>query len=217
MPAYLKVKGAGLVPLLLLGLTATACREETGDSAYEPKAGDVVFQALPKTIDLVIAIEGVTKSNYSHCGVVIKGEDGNWRVFESIGVVGSIPLHRWVARGRGAKFAAFRLKPEPAANLPAFLDALPKYAGRPYDSRYRMDDRFIYCSELVFKAYRDATGEPLGKLVRLGDLNWRPHVATIRKYEKGDPPLDREMITPIDLSKAPQFKKVFDNGMAEVP
>jgi hypothetical protein len=80
-----------------------------------------------------------------------------------------------------------------------------------------MDDKFIYCSELVYKAYRDATGKPLGKLAKLGDLNWRPYVATIRKYEGGDPPLDREMITPIDLSKAPQLQKVFDNGMAEQP
>lgn len=203
--------------LLALGLAFACCgkpAKPTG-AAYEPQAGDVLFQALPKTVDLVVAIEGVTKSNYSHCGVVIKGKDGNWRVFESIGAVGSVPLHKWVARGRQAKFAAFRLKPEHVADLPAFLAALPKYAGRPYDFRYRMDDRFIYCSELVYKAYRDATGKPLGKLVRLGDLNWRPHVATIRKYEGGEPPLNREMITPVDLSQAPRLQKVFDNGMAE--
>ena len=59
----------------------------------------------------------------------------------------------------------------------------------------------------------------LGELAaaKLGELNWRPYVATIRKYEGGDPPLDREMITPIDLSKAPQLQKIFDNGMAEQP
>tara|TARA_Y100001934_G_scaffold248579_1_gene309280 strand:+ start:723 stop:1349 length:627 start_codon:yes stop_codon:yes gene_type:complete len=206
------VRNARRTTFLFLAL---ACYGKPDDSGYEPQAGDVLFQALPKTVDLVVAIEGVTKSNYSHCGVVIEGKDDNWRVFESIGTVGSIPLHKWVARGRKAKFAAFRLKPEHNADLPAFLAVLPKYAGRPYDFRYRMDDRFIYCSELVYKAYKDATGKPLGKLARLGDLNWRPHVATIRKYEGGKPPLDREMITPIDLSQDPKLRKVFDNGMAE--
>ena len=182
---------------------------------YQPRAGDVLFQALPKTIDLVEAIEGVTLSNYSHCGVVVKNKSGNWEVFEAIGLVGSVPLESWTTRGRGRKFAAYRLRDEHTAEIPKFLGALPKYALRPYDARYRMDDDFIYCSELVYKAYRDATGKPLGKLVRLGDMNWRPHVATIRKYEGGPPPLDRKMITPIDLSKATQLKKVFDNGLAD--
>ncbi len=170
---------------------------------------------MPKGVDLVEAIEGVTGSNYSHCGVVVKDESGNWQVFESIKLVGPVSLESWTNRGRGRKFAAYRLKDENATVIPKLLAALPKYAMRPYDVRYRMDDDFIYCSELIYKAYRDATGKPLGKLIRLGDMNWRPYVATIRKYEGGPPPLDRKMITPIDLSKAPQLKKVFDNGMAE--
>jgi hypothetical protein len=38
---------------------------------YSPKEGDLVFQSLPK-MDLVVAIEGVTHSPYSHVGIVIK-------------------------------------------------------------------------------------------------------------------------------------------------
>ncbi len=206
-----------LLPCLGLSIlvSSTVGNTEKKSPQYRPRAGDVLFQALPKTVDLVEAIEGVTRSNYSHCGVVVKGENGDWRVFEAIGLVGSVSLESWTNRGRGRKFAAFRFKDEHAKEIPKLLAALPKYALRPYDVRYRMDDDFIYCSELVYKAYRDATGKPLGKLIRLGDLNWRPHVATIRKYEGGPPPLDRKMITPIDLSKAPQLEKVFDNGMAE--
>jgi len=200
--------------LLLLFCTAPGC-DENESKQYHPQVGDVLFQALPKGVDLVEAIEGVTGSNYSHCGVVVKDESGNWQVFESIKLVGPVSLESWTNRGRGRKFAAYRLKDENATEIPKLLAALPKYAMRPYDVRYRMDDDFIYCSELIYKAYRDATGKPLGKLIRLGDMNWRPYVATIRKYEGGPPPLDRKMITPIDLSKAPQLEKVFDNGMAE--
>ncbi len=200
--------------LFLLGGTVVGC---DGDDSpqYHPQEGDVLFQALPKGFDLVRAIEGVSGSNYSHCGIVIKSEEGDWRVYEAFGPVGSVSLENWKNRGRGQKFAAYRIEDENATVIPKLLAALPKYAKRPYDVRYRMDDGFIYCSELIYKAYRDTTGKPLGKLIRLGDMNWRPYVATIRKYEGGPPPLDREMITPIELSKAPQLKKVFDNGLAD--
>jgi hypothetical protein len=222
-PFHRFIVAVAVLSFCLSPLVGSSLASPTGKASkkvsdvYHPRAGDVLFQALPRGVDLVEAIEGVTRSNYSHCGVVLKGKDGSWEVFESIGLVGAIPLKNWVSRGRGKKFSAFRLKEEHASELPKFKSALAKYAGRPYDWRYRMDDKFIYCSELVYKAYRDATGKPLGKLAKMGDLNWRPYVATIRKYEGGDPPLDREMITPIDLSKAPQLQKVFDNGMAEQP
>lgn len=199
--------------LFLLGGAVVGCTANDSQQ-YHPQVGDILFQALPKGVDLVEAIEGVTGSNYSHCGVVVKDESGNWQVFESIKLVGSVSLESWMNRGRGRKFAAYRFKDENATEIPELLAALPKYALRPYDVRYRMDDDFIYCSELIYKAYLDATGKRLGKLIRLGDMNWRPYIATIRKYEGGPPPLDRKMITPIGLSKAPQLKKVFDNGLA---
>ncbi len=176
-------------------------------SLYEPKEGDVVFQSLSRTSDLIRAIEGVTESKYSHCGVVIQ-IDGKWYVNEALGEVHSTPLKKWIKRGRGSKIDAFRLKKEHLQHMPEFIKALDKYQGRPYDIRYRMEDNFIYCSELVYKAWRDATGQELGKLEKLGDLNWEPYTDTITKYEGGDPPLDRLMITPISLSKASQLEKV---------
>ena len=74
---------------------------------------------------------------------------------------------------------------------------------------YRMDDDALYCSELVFKAWKNATGQELGMLVPLGEMNWKPYEDTIRKYEHGPPPLDRWMITPQNLSEATQLEKVF--------
>ena len=128
-------------------LTSKECDlSGTVADGYYPQEGDVLFQALPKNVDLVVAIEGVTGSNYSHCGVIVKGDKGNWQVFESIGAVGSVPLKNWIARGRGGKFAAYRLREKHAVEVATLLAALPRYADRPYDVRYRMDDQFIYCS-----------------------------------------------------------------------
>lgn len=176
-------------------------------SLYEPEEGDVLFQSLSRSSDLIRAIEGVTQSDYSHCGVVIR-IDGKWYVNEALGTVNSTPLKEWIKRGRGSKIDIYRLRNEHRNHIPAFIQALDKYQDLPYDIRYRMDDDFIYCSELVYKAWKDATGEELGKLEKLGDLNWKPYEETIVKYEGDDPPLDRWMITPVSLSQATQLEKI---------
>lgn len=163
-------------------------------SLYEPEEGDVVFQSLSRASDLIRAIEGVTESKYSHCGVVIQ-VDGEWYVNEALGEVHSTPLKEWIKRGRGSKVDVYRLQKEHREHIPQFIKALEKYQGLSYDIRYRMEDHFIYCSELVYKAWKDATGQELGKLEKLGDLNWKPYEETIRKYEGAAPPLDRRMIT----------------------
>ncbi len=180
-------------------------------SRYAPREGDIVLQSLPR-VGLVRAIEGATHSPYSHCGVVVR-EDGRWAVIEALGKVKKTGLFRWVLQGRGGRFAVYRLREPYRPHIPRFVAELKPFLGRPYDSRFRMDDEALYCSELVYKAYRNATGEELGAPVRLGDLDWEPYGETIREYEGGPPPLDRTIITPRHLSEAPQLEKAFGAGL----
>ena len=174
---------------------------------YSPKEGDILFQSLNRSSDLVRAIEGVTNSEFSHCGIVVK-ENGNWYVNEAFGPVHNTPLDKWMSRGRGFRVSVFRLKEEYQKHIPSVISELEKYQGLPYDSRYRMDDKHIYCSELVYKAFLDATGLKLGKLETLGSLNWEPFKSTIKKYENGPVPLDRQMISPISLSRSEKLIKI---------
>ena len=179
---------------------------------YQPQEGDIVFQALPKVSPLVRMIEGATGSNYSHCGVVIR-ENGEWKVIESIFDVHVEPLYKWVQRGRSSGFAAYRVRDEHRAQIPRFVAELKKFLGRPYDYRYEMNDDQLYCSELAYKAWKNATGQQMGKMTKLGELNWKPYEATIRELEDGPPPLEREIITPKALSEAPQLVEVYRSGM----
>jgi hypothetical protein len=174
---------------------------------YAPAVGDVVFQSLPSS-KLTRLIEGATKSPFSHCGIVAL-DRGRWVVIEAIGPVVETPLETWIRRGRGRRIWAYRLQAAQEGVIPAFVSAARSYLGRPYDLRYRMDDAAIYCSELVYKSYRSACGESLGQMVKLGDLDWRPHAAFIRELEGAAPPLERELITPRDVARSSCLRPVF--------
>ena len=180
---------------------------------YQPKEGDIIFQSLPNASDLVKAIEGVSDSPYSHCGIILK-KDNKWFVNEAIMDVHSTPLLSFIARGRGKRFAIYRLTEQYQHHVKSVITELDKYQGKPYDFRYRLEDAEIYCSELIYNAYKDATNQNLGVCKKLGDLNWKPYKETILEHEgKQTIPLERLMITPIELSKAEQLEKVYSYGL----
>lgn len=197
------------IPSLLALLFTAALHAEV----YFPQEGDLLFQSLPHN-EVIDAIEGSTGSPFSHCGIVVKGTEG-WWVLEAIGPVKHSHLKRWVEQGRELKFAAFRLKAELRPKVPAMIAEARKFLGRPYDIQYDLDDAKIYCSELIYKGWLAATGEKMGRLVKLGELDWKPHESVIRAIA-GGLPLDREMITPRDLAAATQLIPLLPLGIHEV-
>lgn len=176
--------------------------------SYEPKEGDILFQSLPKSL-LAKMMEGATESQYSHCGIVAK-KDGEWVVYESHQKVRSSPLLEVIFRGNRYGFAIYRLRPDKQKYVASLLDFAQQQLDKPFDVRYQMDDEALYSSELIYKAYRQASGgEALGKMVPLGQLRWKPFKETIRFFEGGPVPLRRQWITPKNLSQAEQLEKVF--------
>lgn len=176
---------------------------------YSPQEGDVVFQSLPHG-DLVDAIEGITHSPYSHCGVVLLNDKNQWVVIESIFDVHETPLFLWMFRGRGGDFAAYRLDSKYSPLIPEFKKDLLSYMGRPYDFDYDMTNGLaVYCSDLVYLTFDKASGEKMGKLEKLGDLDWKPYEHFIQSEQGGKLPLDRVMITPASLARAPELHEVY--------
>lgn len=176
--------------------------------AYHPREGDIVFQSLPHA-DLIDAIEGITHSPYSHCGVVLRNEKNQWVVIESVSNVHETPLFLWMLRGRGGKVSAYRLDPQYADLMPKFKEKLLSYLGHPYDFNYDMTKGdSVYCSDLVYLSFAKASGQKLGVLEKLGDLDWKPFQHFIQS-EQGTLPLDRLMITPASLARATQLHRVY--------
>jgi hypothetical protein len=173
----------------------------------DKQAGDILVQSLPKG-ELVDAIEGITQSPWSHCGILVKHE-GKWQVAEALGSVRYTPLSSWVIQGRGFVVQSYRVKNLPAGSSDAFERGVQRLLGRVYDIQYAPDDSAIYCSELVYKVYDRELGLKIGTWQALGELNWKPHEAFIRKLEPERLPLEREMITPVGLTVSPLVERVF--------
>lgn len=205
MRPWLGVIAFWLITALIAGLALAVwfARGLLAIADYQPQRGDVIVQSLPAS-PLVTAIEDLTASRYSHCGIVDR-IDGRWVVHEALGHVRTTPLWRYLLRGRDEAFAVYRWQDQHQTAIPAILTEVRRMSGRPYDSRFRLDDDAIYCSELIYHATQRATGLRPGRLVRLGDLPWESHADTIRRLEGGPVPLDRLMITPVDLVSAPAF------------
>jgi len=122
-------------------------------------------------------------------------------------------------RGRDGGFVVYRLREKHREHVPKMLACCEKYLGRPYDYRYQLDDESIYCSELIYKSFRDATnGQQLGELRKFGEMNWGPYETLIRQIEGGTVPINRKMITPRDLARAKQLEPVFSHRLSiELP
>lgn len=192
---------------LLLCLALSACNSRPSGSGYEPREGDIAFQSLAHN-PLIDAIEGSTGSPFSHCGI-LHHAGAEWVVIQAIGPVKETPWAEWIAQARDRHYTVYRLKEAHRAKIPAFIAAAQSYEGRPYDIHYDMDDAAIYCSELIYKAFQRATGQELGRLQALGDLQWQPYAEVIKQIEGGKLPLERKMITPRSLSEAAQLEKVY--------
>ena len=89
-------------------------------------------------------------------------------------------------------------------------EAAGGYAGRLYDLYFEWSDERIYCSELVWKMYRHASGLEIGTLQKLRELDLTdPAVkAKMRERYGKDIPLEERMISPAAMYESELLKSV---------
>ena len=161
--------------------------------------GDVVFQSNSSPTAQAIRI--ATHSAWNHCGIVFI-ENGKPYVYEAVQPVRRIPLEDWAAQGTDGKFSAKRLRTVSSVlngqKRTALKVAASKHLGKNYDLAFSWSDERLYCSELVWKAYKESTGIELGKRQKLRDFDLsHPLVQAKLKQRYGNKiPLDEEVISP---------------------
>ena len=202
-----KVRTA-LVLAILLG---AAC---TRFSGYAPKAGDIVFQDLetPQNQALKLA----TGSDYTHCGIVFEN-DGSFVVYDAVGPVRVIPLQEWIRKGVNRHVVAKRLdtlrgnlKGETLEQMRLVAE---RHLGKDYDLVFDWSDDQMYCSELVWKVYKEGMAFELTPLRQLGSFRLDHPVVKAKLQERyGDSiPLNQPVVAPSDLFDSENLKLVYQN------
>src|SRR6185295_15519695 len=170
--------------------------------------GDIIFHTSRSAQSA--AIQRATHSPYSHMGVVLY-RDGKPFVFEAIATVRYTPLASWVARGDGGRYVVKRLKrPLQPAELKKLREAAKSYVAKPYDLYFEWSDARIYCSELVWKMYRDALGIEIGELQKLRDFDLTDPAVKAKMRERYGKavPFDERVISPVSIFESSLLKTV---------
>ena len=165
----------------------------------EIQTGDLIFHTSNSSQSKAIQI--ATNSKYSHMGVVFQEGDELF-VFEAIQPVKLTRFDDWINRGENGNYVIKRLENSEELITGEGMDKLKlegeKYLGKDYDLLFEWSNDKIYCSELVWKIYKDALNIEIGALQKFGDFDLSDNVVDeLVNQRYGDElPLDELVITP---------------------
>lgn len=171
-------------------------------AAPELRSGDLVFHR--STSAQARLLEVVTGSPLGHVGVVVIRADGPW-VLEAVEPVSLTPLRAWAARAADGRIAIRRLRDADTVLTPETRERMValgrSWLGKHYDARFAWTDDRLYCSELVYKLFRDGAGVELGAPHPLGDYDLSDpevHAAAMQRFG-GVVPTDALVVAPVDV------------------
>lgn len=180
----------------------------------EIRSGDIIFQTSLSGQSK--AIQLATHSEYSHCGIIYKNNN-DYFVYEAVEPVRFTPLNKWISRGQDGHFVIKRLKNADQILTPAVLNRMnqveEKYKGRHYDIYFEWTNDKMYCSELIWKVYKESTGIEICKLEKLKDFDLTSDPVKQKMKERyGDRiPLDETVVSPAGIYKSRLLEMVKSN------
>lgn len=222
------MKKSGLFILGVVLMTAFGClaiyASYNGPENLDERiqSGDILFQTTKNEQTAAIMIS--TGSFITHMGVAERGEDGEVRVIETGSTVKAVPLIDWVHKGQMGRISVKRMKDVDERFGKKIASSAKIFSGRKYDPYFSMDDQKLYCSELVYKAYK-ANKMDVGKLEKISDLNvgnsFSKELAESRlashplcgknKNECWKKILDEKIITPVSIYRDKNLTTVYSN------
>jgi len=202
-----------IVLTILFGCSNSISDKDLNRLGNTIKNGDIIFQTSRSSQSKAIQI--ATHSKYSHMGIIYEN-DGKYFVYEAVQPVKLTPLKEWIDRGENGHYVVKRLKNADEILTPETLTKMKqigeKFKGKPYDIYFEWTDDKIYCSELVWKIYKEATNIEIGKLEQLSDFDLTNEIVQTKMKERfGDNiPLNEKVISPsamFDSEKLETIKK----------
>ncbi|MEN2399890.1 YiiX family permuted papain-like enzyme [Flavobacterium sp. MC2016-06] len=202
------------VTMLVFPLNSFAKTKSESAVLAKIQDGDLIFQTSESSQCEAVRI--ATKSKFSHCGIVFM-KDGKQFVFEAVQPVRMTPLEDWITHGRDHKYVVKRLKNAATVLNAQTLQKMKTYGnqfmGKEYDAYFEWTDNRIYCSELIWKIYKNGAGIELCKLQEMKDFNLEDErVQKVLKERYGnDIPLEEKVVSPSNLADSNLLVTVIDN------
>ena len=176
--------------------------------------GDIIFQtSQSKQCE---AVKIATNSKFSHCGIIYI-ENGKTYVYEAVQPVKMTLLDDWISHGKDSKYVVKRLKNADKILTTKVIQKMKSYGklmnNKDYDLYFEWSDDKIYCSELVWKIYKNGANIELCKTKKLKDFNLdNPIVRSIMKERYGNKiPLNEAVVAPSQLFESELVETIFDN------
>lgn len=177
------------------------------------KEGDMIFQTSQSKQCEAVRI--ATNSKFSHCGIVFIEKGGKY-VFEAVQPVKYTALETWITHGKENRFVVTRIKN--ASNLLSSqtLQKMKTYANqlknKDYDLYFEWSDDKIYCSELIWKIYKNGAGIELCPIQKLKDFNLKDtRVQAILTERYGNKiPLEENVVAPSNLQQSKIVNTIID-------
>lgn len=209
-----------LLPILILGLTSVwACADRNSTNEQLElvpiiQDGDIIFQTSRSSQSQ--AIQLATHSRYSHMGIIFE-EDGEFLVYEAVQPVKRTPLKEWINRGEEGHYVIKRLENANQMLTNAAITRMKQigeeFLGKPYDVYFEWSDDKIYCSELVWKIYKEAIDVEIGQLEALStfDLSNEMVQAKMKERYGGHIPMDEKVISPAAMFNSNDLITIEEN------
>ena len=107
-------------------------------------------------------------------GIIYKEEE-SYFVYEAIQPVKLTKLKNWIDRGENKNYVVKRYKHSEKylsnKGIQKMKETGQIYIGKDYDLRFEWDDTRIYCSELVWKIYKEAFNIEISSLEKFGNFD----------------------------------------------
>ncbi len=195
-----------LLLLTLLNADAESNKQTAAYNPYKLQPGDIVFQSGNSLQDK--AVMAATHSRWSHVGLIFFYQGSPW-VFEAVQPVKTTPLKEFISRNP-SDFFAMRLK-----NAKRYINeenihkaelSGKEMLGVKYDPYFQWTNDKLYCSELVWKIYKQATGLQLctPRKVSSYDLDSvaMQKLITQRFGSMKNLPMNEIMVAPGDIARS---------------
>lgn len=188
--------------------------EENSPKEFKFQEGDIILQTSESKQCEAVRI--ATDSEFSHCGIVFS-KDNKLYVLEAVQPVKMTPLKLWIQHGKGGKYLVKRLKDNSTIKNQSIKNKMVAYGqkqlNKDYDLYFEWSDSKMYCSELVWKIYKEGAGIEISPLRKLKSFKLdNPTVKTILQERYGNKiPYNENVVAPSQLAQSDKLITVFNN------